>query len=643
MVPGAGWVAGGAKIGKGSQLLQSGSRVSKVASKIQGGTYKLGKYIANDKLDLTKHTNKYLGRDWMMRRKATLAGPMSDYAATGMFGKVQGMGLAVGGKVVGQVPEMVGAGIGGAIVDFSVWDPHEDRLSNMVQSVPGLANPLTEFLAADEMDSELLGRMKQTLEGFGMGFAVDGILGGFKGLWAAKRVFKSTGDSAKAAHAFRREKIENDVARRSIQFNADRETAIHAAMFNLGIDPERIQWDSVTEDIERQLFQGQPVAQGLKPEEVPENLRGLLSSDDIRLLNVKAVQDVSELVESSLNGGLDTVVLRELARAGESVRGEYTRMGEEILPALFPAQAGRDRDDGVLWTALNAILSPNQQVDTHTGASMAILSAWRAAGRPTKKARLKLLMDEALGATGADDKSLKGMRDHQKTVIRLLMKADGLKNDSEILDYVSARLIKTREFAGGYIPGRFSGIALDVHMGHILDSKVWKSATKLYDKTVAKYKGTGATAYRALIRRTADELGWRSGTEVQEAAWAGVSAVKGLLQHFRGNIDDVMDNLHGQLVTQLWDHNVVLKELMQSERFSELMRAGGAGEESLAQMRAGEGLFAPRQVAEGVAGGAKRHRHDPAVHLQRLVFRRPRPDAADDPRVFRGAVGEDRY
>lgn len=600
LVPGAGWVAGGAKIGKGTQLLQSGSRIAKAAGMIEGGTYGLGKYIANDKLQLTKFTNKYLGRDWMMRRKATLAGPMSDYAATGMFGKAQGMGLAVGGKIVGQVPEMVGAGIGGAIVDFSVWDPHEDRLSNMIQSVPGLANPVTEFLAADEMDSELLGRVKQTIEGFGMGFAVDGIIGGIKGLWAAKRVYNSTGDSVKAAHAFRREKIENDVARRSIQFNLDRDTAIHAAMFNLGIDPERIQWDTVAEDIERQLFQGQPVAEGLKPEEVPESLRGLLSPDDIRLLNVKAVQAVEQLVESSLDGGLDTVVLREMALAGQAVRGEYARMGEEILPALFPAQAGRTKDDGVLWTALNAILSPNQQVDTHTGASMAILSAWRAAGRPTQKVRIKALLDDALGATGADDKSLKGMREHQKTVLKLLMNADRLKSDSEVLDYVNKKLIKTREFAGGYIPGWFSGIALDVHMGHILDSRVWSTATSLYNKTVGKYSGVGATAYRALIRRTADELGWRSGTEVQEAAWAAIAAVKGLLQHFRGNVDDVMDNLHGQLVTQLWDHNVVLKELMENERFSELMRAGGASDESLAQMKAGEGLFAPRQVAEGV-------------------------------------------
>tara|TARA_R100000808_G_scaffold134_1_gene987 strand:+ start:13345 stop:20358 length:7014 start_codon:yes stop_codon:yes gene_type:complete len=611
LVPGAGWVAKGAhlgKLGKGAQatrLLREGSKISKAAGAIQGGTFKLGKHIAGEKLQLTKFTNQYLGRDWLMARKALHEG------ATGL-GKMKGMGYAAAGKMVGQFPEMMGAGIGGAIVDFSVWDPHEDRLSNFIQEIPGLANPVNEFLAADEEDSELLGRIKQTLEGFGMGFAIDGFIGGIKALFAAKRVYQSTGDSAKAARAFRKEKIENDVSRWAQQFNGDRETAIHGRMFNLGLDPERINFETVVDDVERQLFQ-------LDPHEVPENLRGLLSPDDLSQLTLGAVRDVSDLVETSLNGGLDPVVLRELALAGQAVRGEYERMGSEILPALFPAQAGRTKDDGVLWTALNAILSPNQQVDTHTGASMMVLSAWRAAGRPTRRAEIKAIITDALGATGADSTSLEGMLEHQKRITKLLENADALETDSQILDYVNTKLIKTREFAGGYLPGRFSGIALDVHMGHILDSRVWKEGTTLYNKTFDKYQGTGATAYRAIIRKTADELGWKSGTEVQETVWSSIAAIKGLLQHFRGNVDDVLDNMHGELITQLWDHNVVLKELMENERFASIMKAGGASDDIISNMKNGEGVFAPREVTPGVADFDREAVRKAVNHIQQFT------------------------
>lgn len=65
----------------------------------------------------------------------------------------------------------------GAVADFTAFDPHEERLSNMVQDLgkgnPVFDNVVTEWLAAKETDSELEGRLNSAIEGLFLGAAVD--------------------------------------------------------------------------------------------------------------------------------------------------------------------------------------------------------------------------------------------------------------------------------------------------------------------------------------------------------------------------------------------------------------------------------------------------------------------------------------
>ena len=63
----------------------------------------------------------------------------------------------------------------GAVADAVVFDPHEERLSDLVQSVPELQNPVTEFLAADPNDTAAEGRLKNAIEGSVLGFAADAL------------------------------------------------------------------------------------------------------------------------------------------------------------------------------------------------------------------------------------------------------------------------------------------------------------------------------------------------------------------------------------------------------------------------------------------------------------------------------------
>lgn len=81
--------------------------------------------------------------------------------------------------------------IAGAVADFSVFDEHQTRLSNLIESVPELQNPVTEYLASDQDDSLFEGRMKNALEGIAVGGMVDGIINGVKALKGAKRAVEA--------------------------------------------------------------------------------------------------------------------------------------------------------------------------------------------------------------------------------------------------------------------------------------------------------------------------------------------------------------------------------------------------------------------------------------------------------------------
>lgn len=78
----------------------------------------------------------------------------------------------------------------GAAVTFSSFDPEEGNLSNLIQTVPWLRNPLTEFMAANPKDPRPLNRFKNALEGLGLGVAADALISGVK-MYRGSRVYES--------------------------------------------------------------------------------------------------------------------------------------------------------------------------------------------------------------------------------------------------------------------------------------------------------------------------------------------------------------------------------------------------------------------------------------------------------------------
>jgi len=110
---------------------------------------------------------------------------------TGFWGAgkfLRGAGLPTATTAAGRAGTAMGQG---AIADFTVFDPSEERLSNIIQDVPELENPINEFLAAREGDTEIEGRLKNALEGAGLGALTDAFvlsLRGLKNMRAARNV-----------------------------------------------------------------------------------------------------------------------------------------------------------------------------------------------------------------------------------------------------------------------------------------------------------------------------------------------------------------------------------------------------------------------------------------------------------------------
>ena len=63
----------------------------------------------------------------------------------------------------------------GSIADATVFDPQEERLSNLIESVPALQSPITDFLKADPNDNKAYGRFKAAIEGAVVGGAAEAL------------------------------------------------------------------------------------------------------------------------------------------------------------------------------------------------------------------------------------------------------------------------------------------------------------------------------------------------------------------------------------------------------------------------------------------------------------------------------------
>lgn len=88
------------------------------------------------------------------------------------------------GSTAGKVGYEIGKG---ALASTVVLDPHEERLSDLIEEFPALQNPVTDYLSSDPEDSTAEGRFKNAIESIGLDFALVGAVKAIKLLKAGKK------------------------------------------------------------------------------------------------------------------------------------------------------------------------------------------------------------------------------------------------------------------------------------------------------------------------------------------------------------------------------------------------------------------------------------------------------------------------
>ena len=222
---------------------------------------------------------------------AGLAGKTGKIAQT--VAKLEKANKAKSALALARGSEAIKYAAAGAIADFTVFDGHEQRLSNLIESVPELQNPLTEFLAADENDSELEGRLKAAVEGMGLGAFLDGILIGAKAIKAGRKA-KNSKEASKIADDVVKEELEKRSAAEVVE-EATEETA------------EEVVEETVEEAVEASVKPPKTVDKDIF------NIDKSSSHAEVRgALN--AVVDGSTKVEDAASLTMSTDELRKLAK-----------------------------------------------------------------------------------------------------------------------------------------------------------------------------------------------------------------------------------------------------------------------------------------------------------------------------------------
>lgn len=140
----------------------------------------------------------------------TITGNLTQGAAQFLAGfGLAGRALTAAGAGAKGIPFWMRASGQGMFSDFAAFDGHEERLSNWLaqEGNPEIVRTVGQYLAAEQDDTELQGRLKNVLEGAGLDIAFGGILSGLK---AVKQARKAKADLEAASYAEGARKLEEE-------------------------------------------------------------------------------------------------------------------------------------------------------------------------------------------------------------------------------------------------------------------------------------------------------------------------------------------------------------------------------------------------------------------------------------------------
>jgi len=242
-------------------------------------------------------------------------------------------GVGLGGNIIKTGLRGLSAG---AVADLTVFDPNEGRLADMLVEFdsPVLNNAVTQYLATDEDDTEMEGRLKNVLEGMLIGGPLE-ILFGIKAFKKAKKtkdiaekekIYKETGE---AINGLKKKKKNKKVLTKIVEDNKAINTKEYIKKINIGEKEAKKQTESF---IKRIL-----------------NTKSFLNSAEV----LKTIDDVSERFDDVTKDYLENDVLKN--QTAEELATLLSRNKEEVLKAL-PKEAAAAKNATVRMLASKQVL-----------------------------------------------------------------------------------------------------------------------------------------------------------------------------------------------------------------------------------------------------------------------------------------------
>jgi len=367
--------------------------------------------------------------------------------------------LGVGGKVAQ-------AASAGAITDALVFDPHEERLSNLIESNPDLSNPVTSFLAASPDDTAAEGRFKNAIEGLGVGVAVDGFIKGLKVLRAG-RLAKIEADKLEADKLTAeklaglddvkgKEVTEVDKAKESKFISFQEKAEQQTAEFKIGkgkAGAERAQNINIaridtTEDVENLINK---VAEA-EPLKINKERREVITNEE----TAKLADDLGMTVDDLLDRRRGQAFNAEQAVASRKI---LVASGENLITLAKKAATGNDEEVALFRRAMSQHSAIQAQVSGLTAEAGRALQSFRILA--SSDAGQQRAIKEALDAGG-------GIEFSKEMASKIGQLEDSLQVNKTVKNMMAAKT--TDMFFEAWINGLLSSPA--THAVNVLSNSI---------------------------------------------------------------------------------------------------------------------------------------------------------------------------
>jgi len=309
---------------------------------------------------------------------------------------------------IGVANKLIRPMLAGFITDATVFDPFEEKLSDLIQSSPMLANPVNEYLVATEDDSDALARFKAGLEGLGLGVVADGLM----------RVV----DIYKRTRKFRQIADELDKTPEDLLTDIAAEDQQLSIRMGLEAEAEFIPFDDLADQSSVDLeIPGVKMGKGnAKPEDAKNiNLNNLETTDDVKAL----IDSIAEADSVNINNARrETITNQETQaladdlgmsvddllsrRAGVAPNAEealaarqiLVASGENLIRLAKVAETGTDADLVLFRRAMAQHQAIQMQVSGMTAEAGRALQSFRIMADGQKEQQRAI--EEALSTTG---------------------------------------------------------------------------------------------------------------------------------------------------------------------------------------------------------------------------------------------------